>query len=304
MIKIGDQARGKWPNILPALGIDKRFLVNKHGPCPMCEGKDRFRFDDKDGRGSYYCSQCGAGDGIELVKRALKVDFKGACREIEKHLGVAPVAIRNGPPAEKVVAEMKDIWRRSKPIGDVQATQRWWMARVGSVPDFPDLRGIDALALPGAGVHAAMLAKFRDEGGETVNMHRTFLAENGAKASIDEPRRVMPLPLPKGGAVRLSPVDTALGIAEGIETAVAASILHGLGCWAALNALNLEWWSPPPSVAWVRIFGDNDKSGTGQAAAWSLAKRLRIKGLVATVELPPNEGEDWNDVLLQRADAA
>jgi putative DNA primase/helicase len=50
----------------------------------------------------------------------------------------------------------------------------------------------------------------------------------------------------------------------------------------------------------VRIFGDNDKSATGQAASWALAKRLRREGYVVTVDLPETEGDDWNDVLLAR----
>jgi putative DNA primase/helicase len=49
-----DRARGRWREILPQLGIDPRFLSNKQGPCPMCGGKTRFRFDDRDGSGSYY----------------------------------------------------------------------------------------------------------------------------------------------------------------------------------------------------------------------------------------------------------
>lgn len=42
-----------WSNILSSLAIPIPHL-NKHGPCPVCGGKDRFRFDDKKGeeRGS------------------------------------------------------------------------------------------------------------------------------------------------------------------------------------------------------------------------------------------------------------
>jgi putative DNA primase/helicase len=64
-----DRAKGRWRNILPSLGIPSKALTNRHGPYPMCGGKDRFRFDDKGGRGTWFCSQCGGGDGIELVKR-------------------------------------------------------------------------------------------------------------------------------------------------------------------------------------------------------------------------------------------
>ncbi len=64
-----ERAHGRWTEILPLLGVDPRFLVNRHGPCPLCGGKDRFRFDDKDGSGSYYCNGCGAGVGIILVRK-------------------------------------------------------------------------------------------------------------------------------------------------------------------------------------------------------------------------------------------
>ncbi|NYY79755.1 hypothetical protein DMH17_06695 [Raoultella planticola] len=35
----------------------------------MCGGADRFRFDDKEGRGTWFCNQCGAGDGLKLVEK-------------------------------------------------------------------------------------------------------------------------------------------------------------------------------------------------------------------------------------------
>ena len=34
-----ERARGRWREILPRLGIDARFLVNRHGPCPLCGGR-------------------------------------------------------------------------------------------------------------------------------------------------------------------------------------------------------------------------------------------------------------------------
>ena len=44
-----------------------------HGPCPVCGGKDRFRFDDKEGRGTWFCSQCDpqSGGGLLLLSRFL-----------------------------------------------------------------------------------------------------------------------------------------------------------------------------------------------------------------------------------------
>src|SRR5258708_3334764 len=87
-----EQARGRWHGILCALGVDEKALSGKHGPCPIsgCGGKDRFRFDDKEGRGTYYCTQCGAGDGIKLVMLSRGVDFKAALKLVEEVIPGAP----------------------------------------------------------------------------------------------------------------------------------------------------------------------------------------------------------------------
>lgn len=41
--------RGNWPHVLMSLGIASGFLTGRHGPCPGCGGRDRFRFDDRNG---------------------------------------------------------------------------------------------------------------------------------------------------------------------------------------------------------------------------------------------------------------
>src|SRR5262245_31314390 len=81
------------------LGIAPHFLVNRHGPCPVCGGKDRFRFDDKDGDGWHHCNQCGAGPGIILVRKLNGWDHATACREIDAIIGTEapkPPSIRSG----------------------------------------------------------------------------------------------------------------------------------------------------------------------------------------------------------------
>lgn len=46
---VSDRARNNWPKIFEQLGI---FIPpnHRHGPCPCCGGKDRFRMDDLEGR--------------------------------------------------------------------------------------------------------------------------------------------------------------------------------------------------------------------------------------------------------------
>ena len=93
-----EAARGRWPELLCALaGLSPEQLSNRHQPCPLCGGKDRYRFDDKDGSGSWFCNQCGgkdqrggAGSGIDLLMRRQGWSFVEAARQVEAFLGLVP----------------------------------------------------------------------------------------------------------------------------------------------------------------------------------------------------------------------
>ena len=135
-----DRAAGRWPGILAALGVPSSALRNRHGPCPIpgCGGKDRFRFDDKGGRGTWICSKCGAGDGIELVKRIHGVEFKEAARLIEQHIGAAPI-VRNPQRSDaKTREEIVALWKRSSPITLDDPAGKYLHARLG-LTEFPDV---------------------------------------------------------------------------------------------------------------------------------------------------------------------
>lgn len=85
-------AQGRWQQILVALGISAEHLRDRHGPCPGCGGKDRFRFDDHDGRGSFVCGQGGdtlAGDGFALVMHVDRSDFREAVQRVGDVIGIA-----------------------------------------------------------------------------------------------------------------------------------------------------------------------------------------------------------------------
>lgn len=90
-----ESARGRWPQVLASLGIDVPDNPKKHGPCPTCGGKDRFRFDDEEGRGTWFCNQCDpkAGDGFDLVQKVHCCDFKAAAELVHDALGGPSLAL-------------------------------------------------------------------------------------------------------------------------------------------------------------------------------------------------------------------
>jgi putative DNA primase/helicase len=112
----------------------------------------------------------------------------------------------------------------------------------------------------------------------------------------------MPGEIPDGACVQLSEwTGGPLGIAEGIETAMAASALYEIPVWSAINANLMAKWFPPADCTEVAVFGDNDHKYGGQAAAYALAHKLAVKGVDVTVHIPSVEGQDWADVLALRA---
>jgi hypothetical protein len=134
-----------------------------------------------------------------------------------------------------------------------------------------------------------------------VAVHRTFLDLEPARlAGMPAPRRA--LGRLGAGAVRLrTPEGGLLGLAEGIETALAATALTGMPCWAALGNERLARVAIPATVRRVILFLDNDFPGR---RAGRLARNvLERRGFAVQTRLPAASGADWNDVLLGRAGA-
>lgn len=146
----------------------------------------------------------------------------------------------------------------------------------------------------GAGVtfKPALLAAVRDASG-LVAVHRTFLGPPGTARPLA--RRA--LGRLGAGAVRLRPpVDGQLGIAEGIETALAATQLAGIPCWATLGAGRFGRVALPAGVDRLILFLDQDAGGL---RAEQLARTAhRGSSLRIEVRYPGIEGSDWNDNLL------
>lgn len=303
MLNVREIAQGKWPGILKSLGIEDKYLVNKHGPCPLCGGKDRYRFDDKDGKGTYFCS-CGAGDGVKLVMLFKNLDFRNAAMQIEQAAGFVKASkYEEKKSDEETRKRLNKLWSGSSPVVNGDPVTEYLERRgirVQIIP--PSLRyhaslmyyreGEEKVVADGA--YDAMLAMVSAPDGSGVTIHRTWL-KDGGKAPVSSPKKLAQgLPI-KGAAIRLTPIAPVLGVAEGIETALAAMQITGIPTWACVSANGLETFVPPDGVTRLVIFGDNDLNYVGQAAAYKLASRLSLAGLSCEVRFPESAGCDWAD---------
>jgi putative DNA primase/helicase len=150
------------------------------------------------------------------------------------------------------------------------------------------------------GTFPSMVGPIVAPDGRTVALHRTYLAADGHKADVPTVRKLTGAAGPLGGAcVPLhKPARGCIGIAEGIETALAARLASGVPTVAAYCAGNLAAWRWPTGVQRVVIFADNDNAG--REAANALRARVIRAGLQANVMTPTDAGSDWCDVWAAR----
>jgi len=296
--QIRDQAKGRWRSILPRLGAPGTSLDGKQHACPVCGGKDRFRFDDLDGHGTWFCNHCGAGDGMTLAMKMLGLRFADAAARVRELLPDASITAGKPPRDNARCAEaMRRVWAASVPIAGTMAeaylrSRGCWSQDVAQMPALrfvERLRAVDHER----GWLPALIARVSGADGVPVNIHRTFLLD-GQKAY----RAMMRGPVPAGAAIRLGAAKPRMGIAEGIETAIRAGKRFNVPCWSAITAGGLERFEPAPGVDELDICGDTDASFTGQAAAYVLARRLtnRRNPVRCHVHLPDEFDTDWADL--------
>lgn len=298
-------AQGRWPAILRAIGIDEHVLRDEHGPCPICGGKDRFRFDDKEGKGTFFCSKCGAGNGMTLTMLYLNLDFKAAIRRVREIIPSAP----QGPVAKSVDPEeirraARRVWEEAAPIVVGDEAHRYLLSRGlnPSVKDLPkclrlhpELEYRNQATKHVEGAFPALLAAVQDKGGKFKAVHRTWL-QNGRKAPVSQPKKTLGK-YDAGCAIRLAEVEKVMGVTEGVENAFSVMEIAGVPTWALISAGQLEKFDWPQGLEELVIFGDRDSSFTGQKASYTLAYRAKSKGIRVSVELPVHDDTDWNDVL-------
>ena len=258
---------------LAVAGIDDSPRKGK--PCPACGGRDRFTLFPN---GRHFCRGCGGGDAIDLIQKVYGCGFKEA-QEIGGGIvsKSAPVLASRKEPdptakierARQIIAQSKMLHPESEAWRYLVETRKLPVELLGF-----ELRCIDRLPYYEqdadgkpviTGHYAAMVAPIRSQAGEIIAVHLTYLLA-GQKAPVASPRKI--IGSPKGGAIRLCLAGDEVGLAEGIETAIAARALFDKPVWSCLSASLAESVELPDHIRRVHFYADADEAGRKAAVAF------------------------------------
>jgi putative DNA primase/helicase len=198
----------------------------------------------------------------------------------------------------------REIWRHSRPIGDDAAKLYLWSRRIDIRRVPPTLRFSPSLFYSrDEQLYPALVGAMTGENRLVSAVQRIWVTSTLETINgVGPANNKAPLPTPKktlgvmgDGAVRLAPADRTLGIAEGIETGLSAQQYWSIPVWVSCGAWRMDRIWIPEGVERIIIFGDNGEEGHKAAHKASLAYHAR--GLECDIEFPPDEYNDWNDVL-------
>ena len=184
------------------------------------------------------------------------------------------------------------IWSEGLPLAGTSAER--YLTRRNLNPPYPaDLRFHPRLEYRcyqtgEITTHPALLAAVRDASGGLRGIQRTWLAPEGGKALLADPRRSLGHLHGNGVWLRHDGPDAPTGtllIGEGVETVLSLrDVLPAGALVAALSASHLAGFTLPPWVRHLIIARDNDP--TGISAARKLAARAEALGLSVTILRP------------------
>ena len=304
--EVTSAAAGKWHYVLAGLSIDVPDSSRRHSPCPACGGKDRFRFDDN-GRGSFICNQCGAGDGLDLIKRVNNCDTTEAAQLAADVLGIDYRTVKQDEATAsqkreqmKAESQQREQERQRRKLAEIEQRRGLFVSHWQGLAETAfegeseylmnkGLVGFTFPVLP----DGSLLLGLVDESG-TVSAAQT-ITQQGEK-------RLLAGSAKRGAyhAVNAADAPQSVLIAEGLATALSVHLIRPEALTVcAIDAGNLQPVAQAMHQrypnAQIIIAADNDikpgEPNTGKDAAEKAAKA--VSGWVA---LPPTvKKADWND---------
>lgn len=293
-------ACGHWPDLLAAVGIDIPRR-GKHGPCPACGGKDRFRLDDKAGRGTWICNQCGNGDGLDLVGKVTGRQPKEAAELIAPLVGLSDGGLDHA--AREQIHQQQQA-RAEQEHKQAEQQRRKAARRATSisadikqgVSPYLERKALSGLAMPltqrviavGELTYqpGSLVVPLWDEVGELVNVQ--LINTEGDKRYLPGGQ--------KAGAFHRIDGGELVAVVEGYASGLSVQAATGATVYCAMDAGNLQAVAEiahrqHPEVR-ILLCGDNDEGTEGNPGKTKAEQAAAaVGGLVA---LPPVAG-DWND---------
>lgn len=265
-------------------------------PCPVCQaerhlGQCALSLRSEGGRLLTYCHKSGC--DFRSIIEAVGAPSEGWT--------VDPVAAREADAKRAAyeaeqIAKARKIWDAGKAIEGTKG-EAYLRGRGITCPLPPSLRWVfDTHHGPSGRWLSAMVADV-----STGGLHRTFFEKNGSRIGKNAKMMLGPT---SGGHVTICEAAAPLVVAEGIETALslASGLLSGpAAIWAALSTSGMRSLQLPLRPGKLIIATDGDEAG--RLAGNALAERASSHGWQVSL-LPAPEGQDWNDVLVQRGAAA
>ncbi len=296
---VRSKAKGHWEAIFQRLDIPTN---RSEGECPSCGGKTRYRFDDREGRGTYYCSHCGAGTGLDLVMKVNQCDARSAAEMVA---GVMALPLPEPKPA------------RDKPQSNIAIADKVAALVAKTVSGESQYLLNKGLPSPSKALLSDGLLLLVLQGMDGTTTGAQVINPDGSK-------RLLAGTTKKGSfiPVRLqSPTEgehpVTVLIAEGYATGVTVSLLGNGVVLAALDEGNLIHVAKVCRAKWplakIIIAADNDwhepglcdekgkpKLNIGVISAEKAA--ISVSGWVATP--PTHHKADWDDYRQQNGTEA
>jgi putative DNA primase/helicase len=236
-------------------------------------------------RGTWYDHERGeGGDLLDLIARERGVPLRdaiaiagdmlqGACNSTvpRAHRALAP----QRPDTASRTAMALRLWHQSTPIDGTLAEKYFVSERRLAVGGLPLAHAVRWHSRMGA-----VVALMTDpQTGEAIGIHRTFLDASGKKLD----RRM----LGRQGVIRISPdeaIANGLGVAEGIEDALAVLLSGWTPVWAATSAGAIARLPVLAGIESITVFADADEAGL--QAAETCCDRWRAAGREAHIAVP------------------
>ncbi|EJB8470180.1 TOPRIM and DUF927 domain-containing protein [Enterobacter hormaechei] len=313
-------AAGRWPSVLACLNIDVPDSPLRHAACPACGGTNRFRFDDK-GRGEHICNQCGAGDGIDLIKKVNDCDTTKAAQLVAEVLGIDYRTTQTDPSAvieRRALLEAERLQceqtRQERATQDTEHRRLAFASRYAAMrqnvtqgeSDYLKSKGLNGFTYPLL-TNGAILLPLVDNTG-AVTAAQTITSSGEKRLVLDSAKR---------GAfhtIKVSEQPQEVILAEGLATALSVHLV----CPDALTVCAIDAGNLLPVAQVMRqrhpdaqiiIAADNDyHEGDAETGATNTGKKSAEKAALSVagwVSVPPTDCKaDWNDYHQQNGLAA